>query len=207
MNYFLTSLGISLVFICVSTGFAQNHPIYNDSNLLTAEQHIQQMKEGIVLVRLHTNENTIRHYVNYGNYDAAREERIEQAERNRQIFLAFNTAFDFTNAMFFYSNQSEAVKARDFEEVYFLDKEMKPDPTLTVPKGKPIYIVDVGDVYFESFQTHMEGIVVMTNDFSPLRKPFPYHVRKRSGLKILERTDLEMVEKLNEELHSFYNSF
>lgn len=185
---------------------AQNFSMRDSASVAQAKFHINNLKKGVVLVRLHTQENKIKHYLKYDNRKAAMNVQREQTEKNKKIFLAFKGYFDFTEVYFFYSHHSERVKERDFDAGFFLNDQMEEDPTVQLRDTDNVYVIDVGDVFFDSFGTHMKGMVVMTTDFKPLEKPFPYYVRKRAGLKILERSNAELVEKLNEELHAYYNS-
>jgi hypothetical protein len=185
---------------------AQNFSMRDSASVAHAQNHISNLKKGIVLVRLHTQENKIKHFLKYDNRKAAMNVQREQTEKNKQLFLAFNSFFDFTDVYFFYSHHSDKVKERNFNAGYFLNDRMEEDPTVKLKDTSNVYVIDVGDVFFDSFGTHMKGMVMMTTNFKPLEKPFPYYVRRRSGLKILERTDAELVEKFNEELHQYYNA-
>ena len=196
-----TTFSIFVLLNIVSS--AQPLATLDSSAVQIARKHLRQLKSGVVLVRLHTQENKIKHYLKYGNRRAAMKAQQEQSEKNKRVFEAFNAFFDFTEVYFFYSHHSTQVKNREFDAGYFLNGEMEEDPTVSLSNTKYVYVIDVGDVFFDSFGTHMKGIVVMTTDFKPLEKPFPYYVRRRAGLKILERSDAELVQKLNEELHDF----
>lgn len=183
--------------------WAQPMSTFDSSAVQIARKHIHQLKNGVALVRLHTQENKIKHYLKYGNRRAAMNAQQEQSEKNKRVFEAFNAFFDFTEVYFFYSHHSNQVKNREFDAGYFLNSNMEEDPTVNLSNTNYVYVIDVGDVFFDSFGTHMKGIVLMTTDFKPLEKPFPYYVRRRAGLKILERSDAELVQKLNEDLHDF----
>tara|TARA_Y100000782_G_scaffold115112_1_gene154748 strand:+ start:5525 stop:6136 length:612 start_codon:yes stop_codon:yes gene_type:complete len=201
----------NLLFILFSflalSGSAQHFTMRRAELVEEANSHIRNIKNGVVLVRLHTQENKIKHFLKYDNYEAAQAVRREQVEKNKAIFTAFKEVFDFTKLYFFYSHHSAQVKEGDFSTGFLLNDAMEEDPRVFLPEGVPVYIIDVGDVYFDNFGTHMKGMVVMNQQFEPLENPFPYYIRKRSGLKILERSDVDMVAKLNENLHEFYQSY
>lgn len=186
--------------------FAQIKSDKIDESLATAIAHIQQLKRSVVLVRLPTQENKIKHYIKYGKPDVAKKVRAEQDEENREIVFAFEQRFSFTQVYFFYSHQSEFIRDRNFSELALMNSDLELVENVNIDTSR-LYLIDIGDVFFPSFGTHMKGLAVLNRDFVPLEKPFPYYVRKRSGLKILERTYDQLVLKLNDNLVDFYANY
>ncbi len=178
----------------------------SDTELNEAVNHIQQMHHGAVLIRLHTQEHAIRYYHERGDYDSEARIREKQREINTEIALAFRGVFDFSKMYFFYSHHSDEVEQGKLDAGFFVNENLEEDPSIKLDSSLPVYVIDLGDVFFDTFGSSMKGLVVMNQSFEPLKKPFPYIVRKRSGLKILERSVLDVVTKLNENLNTFYGA-
>ena len=166
--------------------------------------HVKQLKTAEVLIRLKTNENSIYYMKAKGNNVAAEELRKKQLVKNREIVDAFKQMYDFSDVKFFYSTHTLNVKNGYYDGI-FLNDSLVSDESIKLRDTSNVYIIDVGHVYFPSFGNHMEGIVMMDNSFKPLPKPFPYFVRKRSGLFFLKRTYAEVVELFNRQIHDFYD--
>lgn len=186
--------------------FAQNKTAKNTEAYNAAIAHIQKLKRSVILVRLHTQENKIKHYLKYGNVQVAQQVRAEQDMKNREIVFAFRQRFNFAPVYFFYSHESDLVREKNFKEMALLNTDFELVDNVTIDTSK-VYLIDVGDIYFPSFGSHMKGLAVLDDAFVPLKKPFPYYVRKRSGLKILERTYDQLVLKLNDNLVDFYSNY
>jgi len=88
-----------------------------------------------------------------------------------------------------------------------IGKNLELDTSIAVPNNVPVYVIDVGDIYFEAYGGHFDGMIVMNDQMVPLKKPFPYYVRKRSGIAIVKRSYLDMVLIMQRELEQFYKEF
>ena len=117
--------------------------------------------------------------------------------------MALSHGYNFSEIRFFFGRESAKVKGGQYENV-FLDSSLSIDNSITVPLDVPIYILDVGDIYFPHMSGHQEGMILLDAQFNPLEKPFPYYVRKRSGMAIIKRTDLEMGILLNDRLEAYF---
>ncbi|MFT6322822.1 MAG: hypothetical protein ACJAWO_000367 [Halieaceae bacterium] len=165
--------------------------------------HIQKLKKGVLLVRLHTQDALIEK-MKYYHRDLERKNKlIEIKENNMATYVAFNSAYKFSELRFFYSRDSKKVRDGDFDHL-FLNSDLEVDTSIRIDPKAPIYILDVGDIYFPNMSGHQEGVIVMDKNFEPLKKPFPYYVRKRSGMAIIKRTDLDIAIVLNEKMETFY---
>lgn len=166
---------------------------------------IEKLKNGVLLVRLHTDDAVLDKLKELHEDRQWKYKKQEIYDRNLSVYRAFSAAYRFSEIRFFYSNQSKRVKAGDFAGV-FLNDRLEFDPEITLPDSVPVFILDVGDIFFEHFGGHMEGVVIMNQEFIPLRKPFPYYVRKRSGLSIIKRSDLDIALILNKKLLEFHSA-
>ena len=187
-----TLLTLTLVTFCLF-GIAQ-----------TAQQEqIQALKDGLILVRLKTKEHTIKKMREKGLTKEAERKAIKQHDFNMNIVRSFNVHYNYSSVLFFYSRHSDEIKTGNYVG-FLLDSNLIPIKDIDVDSNKT-FVVDVGDVFIEIYGTHFEGLLVMDTDFEPLEKPFPYVIRRRSGLAIIQRTEAEMVMKLNKKLNDYLN--
>lgn len=169
-----------------------------------AYNHIRNIKKGVVLVRLHTDDAVVEQMRKLSQQKTLKRKLAEIEKKNSEIYKALNTAYTFGEIRFFYARNSKDVREGNFEGI-FLGADLTIDSSITIPQNVPIYILDVGDIYFDAISGHMEGVVVMNNEFKPLEKPFPFYVRKRSGMAIIKRTDLDIAMLLNKNFEEFYS--
>ena len=171
-----------------------------------AREHIKNIKEGVLLVRLHTQDALIAK-MKYYHQDVARKKKIEEIyQKNKSAYAALSSAYTFGEIRFFFGRNSEQVRNGEFDGI-FLNQGLEIDSNIQIPPNVPIYVLDVGDIYFPHMSGHQEGVIVMNQNFEPLQKPFPYYVRRRSGMVILKRTDLDIAILLNNRFESFYKKF
>jgi hypothetical protein len=196
MKIHLPNLVISVLFLVFSgTSHAQ---------VKSPAEHIKAMKNGTLLVRLHTKENSILMMEVQGQQERADKTFKKQLEKNKAIMTSFKNTFDFAPVLFFFSYDSENVKNKNFNEV-FINEDFKIDPNLNVKDTSNIYIIDVGEVYFRRFGSHMKGIVILDDQFNPLPDEMPVIVRKRDAIALFRRSYPDMIIELNENLNDYYN--
>jgi hypothetical protein len=165
-----------------------------------AALEIEQLKKGVLLVRLKTGSLQLKSLEDAGNKKEAEAYRNKLKTENEAIVTAFRSQFKFCPVFFFYSNNSEKVRNGDFLN-YLLNDELQPDSTMHIPASDYYLTTEFG--FTEKQQ--IQGLVVMDRDFNQLRPPFPYLVRRFQG-PARERTILEMVLLLNRDLNAFYSS-
>jgi len=175
-------------------------------NRKLAYRQVDELKNGIVMVRLRTSELKINKLLEMNKNAKAANLKSEQKQANLRIIRAFRNYFDFCpiySVYFFYSSSSDQIRARNFKGI-FLNDDLEVDHRLIVTT-EHVFVLEVGDVDMETFGTHIEGIGVMNTNFELLKKPFPYYVReKKSDIPIFNRGIEGMVKLLNRELKSFH---
>ena len=67
------------------------------------------------------------------------------------------------------------------------------------------YFCRIGDIYFDTFSSTMDGLVLYDSSYSMLKKPFPYYLRRHYSLTFVHRDDDELVFDYNNQLIKFYN--
>lgn len=195
MNKKILFLGLLAFVLSSFSGPEEDRVAYN---------HIQNLKKGVLLVRLHTQDALIAKMKFY-HQDVARKKKIEEIyQNNKSAFAAFSAAYKFSEIRFFFGRDSKKVRENDFSNI-FINADLEMDTNITVPENMPVYVLDVGDIFFPNMSGHQEGVVVMNTNMEPLTKPFPYYVRKRSGMAIIKRTDLDLAVILNDKLTAYYN--
>jgi hypothetical protein len=169
-----------------------------------ARTQIFQMYEGVLLIRLHT-EDILLAKLKTLHFDKTRRKKVKEIEaRNKSIYNAFTNGYSFNEVYFFYRRDSEKVRKGEFDGV-FLDENLSPDNSIKLDSNKPIFVLEVGDIYFEHMAGHIEGVAVLNDQLKQLEKPFPFYVKKRSGFAILKRSDLDLAVLLDKKLKNYYN--
>ena len=166
-----------------------------------AKKDIVLLKEGALLVRLKTSENTIVALRKAGREKQALKEEKWQLTQNQKIVKAFKTYFDFAPVYFFYSDKSDQVRKGDFEGI-FLNEKLELDSTIVMSK-KNIYTAEymaikqdtfiqlshyeleqIGDFqslwvprYYGQPNFGFSAFVVKNQNFEQMVEPFPYYAR------------------------------
>ena len=193
----------------------------------TPEELINDMKDGVILVRLMTRENAIKALKDAGQPERAQAVIDQQREENLEITKAFEENFDFCPVLFFYSSCSKNIRDRKFQGC-LMNSVLDPAPEADVSSIGKFFIAEFGHVepsdekYFThySLENDEEGdkeirtnyggdteigaaaLVIRDAGFKQLQDPFPFHVRTREGLP-WKRSKAKTVEIMNANLHSF----
>lgn len=198
----IRNLLVVLFIFQVSLSWGQKRYIVNESD--SSFFHIKKLKKATVLIRLRTLENSYYYLQALGKKEAAERVLREQKKKNYEIVRAFEVMYKFTPYKFFYSNQTANIKNGFFDGV-FLNEKLEEDESVKLSDTSNYYIVDVGDIYFPSFGSSMNGVAMLDKNFNILKKPFPYYVRKREGVFFLKRTYADVVRIFDSNLEDFYN--
>ena len=168
-----------------------------------AQQQVENLKNGTLLVRLHQNTATIKKLKSFYKDKEAMIMTREVREQNLIQYKALTMGYKFSEIVFFFGKDSEQIMAGNYKGV-FLNSSLEIDTSIIVDENNPIFILDIGDIYFEHMSGHQEGFVILNSKFEQLAKPFPFYVRKRSGLAIIKRSELDMALILDKNLTQFY---
>lgn len=196
-----------------------------------ARYHIQQLKKGMLLVRLTSNHQQITRLKQdlremkgvadsndaKGKHKQARkaslkanqkQERLaslkaKTRQRNQNLIEAFNKAFDFCDYAFFYDYQTDSVLKENWSRVAFQNLQGQ---GLSINKQKPRYILDVGSSFLKREHRTYEGMVIRDTSLKVLKSPFPAKIPNSQTFDFagLDKSPLKMVRKLNEELKSYW---
>jgi hypothetical protein len=203
---------------------------YRKIRIENSHQQIKELKSAVLLVRLKTNENSIQALQDKGQIETAERLRVSQAIENKKIIQAFKEQFHFCEVKFFFSNHSNQVRQKQYEQI-FLNDSLEVDPSITMDKAAQFYIAEFGYIeqVYKGDSSSTPNVVpshirffslrMMDENFVQLEKPFPYYVRtisktmKARPEQILLSTPIllaslswsyeEAVSKMNRKLEKF----
>ena len=206
--------------------FAQKTPPSNEELRQRANQSFVVLKENVLLVRLKSNTKKINALKEYGYSLESNEFKLSQQLKNKEIIRSFKEEFTFCDTYFFFSEHSNLVRAKDFSEPFFLDDNLKIDPSISVPTDsfliaefghvmpdpgpyKDFYIMDYEDgfskrsSYWAGPDLHFGALIVMNDQFVQIRHPFPRYARTFGSLPFLKRSIVKTVARLNKKLFKY----
>jgi hypothetical protein len=191
-----------------------------------AIQQVKHLGSGVLLVRLHRRNTVIAPLQAKGLDAEAQRIETEQRELNESIINAFKNEWDFTPVYFFYSDQSNAVLNRDWENVTLMDSTMSQVHPFEAG-ARNFLIAEFGSLQQEAgehFELHyvneegewkkeayghpgaanygLTGLHIMSNRFDAVSKPFPAYVRTFNPLPF-RRNPAKAVKLLNKKMHAF----
>lgn len=178
----------------------QNNPSHIRTPVQAGEQ-INQLKNGALLVRLQTKNKSISALRKNGNDKLADKIETEQKSRNMEIVSAFKAGFNFCPVYFFFSDDSQNIRERQFDKVVFLSKSLLPDTTIKFTKDH-FLTAEFGTT---DGDTSFGALIIKSDQLIQLKRPFPYYVRTFGSLPI-KRSAYKTVKKMNKKLHQFYGS-
>lgn len=170
---------------------------------LLAEQQINNLKDGVLMVRLDTREAQLNSLKRSGNHQAYLQFKEKVDSTNLVIINSFKNLYDFSRVVFFTSDQTLRVQM-GFWDGAFVNDSLEIDSSISIEPGTPIFVCDLGPVRLPAFENSTPGIVIMDIELNPLEKPFPFFVKQYKGVPGLERIEPEMIQMMNKRLNDFY---
>jgi hypothetical protein len=161
------------------------------------------MKEPL-LVRLKTYNQVISSLEKAGNKKRAQQLREETNRDNKKTIAAFREYYRFSEVYFFYSSNSENVRAGVLEDI-FLNDNLELDTSIHCSK-ETFYIAEISSLQADDIgqtSTGIEALVIKDDQFVQLKRPFPFYV-KRDEFFLGSRSIEEMVVRLNFNLHEYF---
>jgi len=174
-----------LVILVFAISYSSCKSIINRKNTVT--QQLNNLKSGVLFVRLPTNEGKIKKLKEIGKADKAKKEAAFSKQFQKAIFMAFEAEYDFSKIYFYYSPASKAIKNGEWEGNLYDAKENLVSG-ISFEKEN-IFYGEFGQVHQEELTVEREGKVTKVagvggtkafvirneNDLQPER-PFPYSV-------------------------------
>lgn len=189
---------LNLAMIFLLPAFLLSLALSGQSDQEKAKEQLQQLKNGVLLVRLKTNANSIEAYEQAGLEKEAEAARQKQYQENKEIILSFSQTFDFAPVYFFYSDASDAIRKGQFEGQVF-DSKLKP-VEIEKLEARPVFTGE----FSQTPNTGIKGFVLMNQDMIPLKSPFPFYQRQYVFFSLITLSKAKVVERYNERLHGTY---
>lgn len=155
---------------------------------------INQLKNGALCVRLHTNKNLIASLRKMGKADLAAQKEQEMMAVNKNILMAFTRYYNFSKVYFFFSNHSDTL-LKGARSGIFLDTNLVVDPKIEM-KESFYLLAEKDDAYNSSIgfvkedtacfvkeigNASKEAAIVIKNKYGhQLKDPFPFYVLNKS---------------------------
>lgn len=227
MNRIITALILFLIpLISLSQAATTPRKETKRSKTQTARQQINDLHDGVLLVRLQTRKNTIDALRRNGREKEAKQAELQQGELNKTIISALRNNFDFCPVYFFYSDYTPQVVQKQLDQVVFLNDSLQPDPAIKVSADK-FFTAEYGpigqdttsryshstytpggdwsmkkeDNYYGGTSSSYTTFSIKSDQLVRLYDPFPYYAKTLS--RTSNMIDV-MVRKLNAKLHKFY---
>jgi len=215
------------LFLLSNNSYSQSTPLSNKEKQEISNYYFNKLSNGALLVRLRSNKRKINSLKERGYIDEARRVEMNQNHYNREIISAFTNEMTFCDTYFFYSDQSNNVRKKDFSEPFFLDSNLVIDESIEF-SFDDFLIAEFGNVaqdtasykdfyittgqngktkkssYWGGPNFHFGALVVMTDDFVQLRKPFPSFVRTFDSIALFRSTTFKVVARLNDKFLRFF---
>ncbi|MEM6963778.1 MAG: hypothetical protein AAF573_03365 [Bacteroidota bacterium] len=181
----------------------------------TATNQLYALKNGVLLVRLSTNEAKIKRLIEMKKPAAAKREKARIYQFHQDILRAFAAHFTFCPVYFYYSDSSKEVQAGRFDGHLF-DAQQQPVTDVSFPEENR-YFGEFGFVHQQEITTTEDGevvkiagtagqkaFVIRTHEGIQPRKPFPYatnytsSITKKDGIKnAITKINHLLFERLN----------
>ncbi|MBX7183100.1 MAG: hypothetical protein K1X82_13390 [Bacteroidia bacterium] len=183
----LTLLGSSLV------GSSQLVQPKEDKEL--ASNQIINLKEGALLIRLKKNSLKVEALRKYGREQEAKEEERRMELENASTIRAIKTSYTFSRYYFFYSENSDLLRARKWDGIV-LDSTLMP---VNLPKNLFYLVGEFG----ETREMNIDAFVVLDSQYIQMEKPFPFMVKRINNL-VANRKKEDIIRILNDKFFEFY---
>lgn len=168
----------------------------------TTADHLKQLKEGVLLVKLYSRNPTIEAMRERGLDERAEIFEKEQKFKNLAIANAFEMNYTFSpKVYFFYSEDSKKILARDFKGV-LMGYDLQVLNNVSI-KDTAFYVAEFGNTQGKNIR----ALVVRDDSLNYLTAPFPYFVRTFEDFLFFDRTYPKVVEIWNNRLQEEYNDY
>ena len=187
---------------CFGVKKSPQPPSYRKVKKRHSKQQIQELKDGVLLVRLKTSQPKIDALKRFGYEYKAMKVAKYQKEQNQAIVDAFKQNYSFSSVYFFYSYNTDKVKKGALKNI-FLNDSLTLDSTIQIDTSKCIYTAELAhrqqdtfklldnyhtgvegdfyetndEVYYGGSDISFQAIIIKDQKFNQLTRPFPYYSR------------------------------
>lgn len=213
MAQLLNKFVFSILFFCQTIAFAQTSSDdvlrpkdYKDEGQFkhyyrrrqeVSKWQINQLKNGALVVRLHTNKKLIEGLRKMGKADLATEKEYEQMAINKNIMLAFQKYYTFSKVYFFFSQDSDSL-FKGKRKGFFVDTNLTVNPDIEMQESfyllaerDGVYNSSIGYVKEDTAKfvketgviSYYDASMVLKNKYGhQLKDPFPFFVTNKSTI-------------------------
>lgn len=157
---------------------------------------INQLKNGALVIRLHTNKTLVDGLRKMGKADLATQKEYEMLAINKNIVMAFTKYYNFSKVYFFFSNHSDTL-LQGARSGIFLDTNLVVDPKIEMKETfyllgekDDAYNSSIGFVKEEEAKSTKEignaskecAMVIKNKYGHQLKDPFPFFVLNKSTI-------------------------
>ncbi len=221
----LICTSISILTLLFNVLYAQEEV---DTPERSAAEQIQELHNGVLLVRLPTKQNSIDALMKSDRKQQAEQVRLQTRNKNLELMAAMRDEFTFCPFYFFYSYDSEHILNGQLDSVTFLGEDLNPlsnvaigdklfytaEVTLvsqdTSQKGKNLRDSEESDrdnqnetKFYGGANMRFQALIIKDSQFNQLRRPFPYYSRTLNSF-FMKKTLEEVVETMDQKLWKFY---
>ena len=181
------------------------------TSMYTAEEHIQRLHEGVLLIRLQTNQNKINaleSLLDSSSIDTKDAEKIQKTlnktiaetnEKNNNIVTAFDSEYAFSEYAFFFDKDSKGVFEGDIKP---LGSDL--ETPVEIDHTEPLYILAVG----RTQETSRDGYVILDGELDEVPRPFPSNYIRGGFAGIFaslgKKGEKPHVGRINKKLFKYY---
>ena len=213
---------ITLLLILPFSFFAQTQTRQERKEI--SKNQIENLKEGVLLVRLYNKKNVITALENKGMARRAKAVKDKQKSVNKEIMVSFKS-FTFCEVYFFFSDNSSYLLTKDYSKVeLFTDSGINKEKILM---DSNFFVADFGVLQNENSTssdndgsnksgrtkvkkykggasfTNKRCMFLIDSDLNQLKRPFPYTVWFHPT-PIQQLSYKQVVERMDNQLKEFY---
>lgn len=180
-----------------------------------AEKSIVNLKEGVLVVRLKTNQRKIEALQAVANNSKLKERQRQRHQKmldntittrdamNAAIANMFLDSFSFCPVYVMYDTSTKSL-SNGTNQGIFLNEKLQPDASIALPADKPIFLVN----YKKKSANFPFDVLIMRGLKERLEDPFPYYIPLRASWINNVNTPgaAKSVIKLDKRLHRFYRN-
>ena len=158
-----------------------------------ARKHIQQLKEGTIIVRLRSYRkklSRLEELIESGELGSIQQDRLktvydntiaDKEKSNRAMIYAFKNFYNFSDYRFLYDSSFNQIDSIDYSSIVFLNEHIEEDPSIKLEKY-PVYIFGHGRAE-PSTSTGIESWVLYDNFGDPIKHPVPRYATIRGPFR------------------------
>lgn len=207
-------LNVGMLFLVLLSGnlFAQNVDSYS-----LARAQASKLKNGVLLVNLHTYTTTVTSLQQHGKQKEAEQLTLDLKQMNQDIMSSFKANFNYCKVYYFYSENTDAIITQKYDQFVF-DGDFNSISAALIG-ASTVFIADFSSTDnsrnlsadpnnpLEKDKANdftMSGLILRDNSMIQLNKPFPYYVRISDFETIIPKEKIDKaVKKLNKKLREF----